>query len=149
MHCMSAGILYSKAKWRRFWGYFARTWLEHYDVEVWNAHGLSNELIAHTNNPLEMLNRELNNRIPTHPSMTTFVSVIKTLSAEYDRRVADVPRGRVRRKSREAIVLPDTAEIPEDIKDDSDGDELVCVEQVSDDSSDEEQVTPSVLSRTY
>ncbi|POM79137.1 Hypothetical protein PHPALM_3257 [Phytophthora palmivora] len=59
MRCMTAGILYSKAKWRGFGG---------------------NELIARTNNTLERSNRELNNHIPTHLSITTFVSAIKRLS---------------------------------------------------------------------
>ncbi|OWY90145.1 hypothetical protein PHMEG_00041860, partial [Phytophthora megakarya] len=88
--CSAAGIYYSKGKWRGFWGYFSRTWLEQFGVEVWNVHGLDNELVARTNNPLERYNRELNYRIPTHLSMTTFVSAIKTLSAEYVGRLADI-----------------------------------------------------------
>ncbi|EGZ07322.1 hypothetical protein PHYSODRAFT_447230, partial [Phytophthora sojae] len=90
-----AGIVYSKAKWRGFWGYFDRTWVEQYGVGVWNVFGLSDELIARTTNPVERYSRELNGRFPkSHPSMTTFVGVIKTLSDEYVRRLADVPRGR-------------------------------------------------------
>ncbi|KAJ8562027.1 hypothetical protein ON010_g7654 [Phytophthora cinnamomi] len=50
--CGEAGISYSKAKWRGFWGYFQRIWLEYYDVSVWNVASLNNELIAQTNNPL-------------------------------------------------------------------------------------------------
>uniref|UniRef100_H3GLR7 Uncharacterized protein n=1 Tax=Phytophthora ramorum TaxID=164328 RepID=H3GLR7_PHYRM len=32
--CGAAGIEYSKAKWRGFWDYFQRTWLELYDRRV-------------------------------------------------------------------------------------------------------------------
>ncbi|ETI44943.1 hypothetical protein F443_10387 [Phytophthora nicotianae P1569] len=136
--CSVAGIQYSKAKWRGFCEYFRRTWMEQYDVEVWNVAGLDNELVARTNNPLERFNRELNSRFPSpRPSMATFVGVIKTLSSEYVHRLADVPRGRVRRTTREKIELPVPVEIPEDIADDSDDDEPLAVEVASDSSSDE------------
>ncbi|KAE9113789.1 hypothetical protein PF007_g10615 [Phytophthora fragariae] len=134
--CDAAGIEYSKSKWRVFWDYFQRTWIELYDVSVWNVAGLNNELVARTNNPLERFNRELNDRFPKpRPSMATFVGVVKTLSAEYVQRVADVPRGRARRPVRERIVPVD---IPADIADDSDDDEPAAVELISDGSSDEE-----------
>ncbi|KAG2916481.1 hypothetical protein PC119_g18756 [Phytophthora cactorum] len=122
--CSAAGIANSKAKWRGFWDCFRRTWMEKYGVEVWNVAGLDNELIARTNNPLERFNRELNSRFPSpRPSMATFVDVIKTLSSEYVQRLADVPRGRVRRAPRERIQLPVPVEITEDIADDSDEEE--------------------------
>ncbi|KAJ8517372.1 hypothetical protein ON010_g18329 [Phytophthora cinnamomi] len=114
--CTIAGVAYSVGKWREFWGYFERTWLEQYSIEVWNVFGLDNELIARTNNPLEWFNRELNSRFPTpHPSMATFVTVIKTISHEYVRRIANVPRGRTRRVAREVIQLPEAIDIPADI----------------------------------
>eukprot|EP00644_Phytophthora_capsici_P003990 jgi/Phyca11/108303/e_gw1.15.667.1 len=137
--CKSLGLAYSKAKWRGFWDYFNSTWLGKYDVEVWNVAGLDKDLIARTNNPLERFNRELNSRFPNpRPSMATFVGVIKTLSSEYVQRLADVPRGRVRRTTREEIELPVPVEIPEDIADDSDDDEPLAHEYPSDGSSDEE-----------
>ncbi|POM60056.1 hypothetical protein PHPALM_31131 [Phytophthora palmivora] len=105
--CAAAEVAYSVEKWKEFWSYFERTWLKQYSIDVWNVFGLDNELVARTNNPLERFNRESNSRFPTpHPSMTTFVTVIKTISQEYVRRVADVPRGRVRRVPRETIRLP-------------------------------------------
>ncbi|EGZ18675.1 hypothetical protein PHYSODRAFT_429906, partial [Phytophthora sojae] len=82
--CDVAGIAYSKAKWRGFWGYFQRTWLEQYD------------------------------------------------------RLADVPRGRARRTTRERIQLPVPVDLPDDIPDDSDDDTLAVTELPSDSSSDEE-----------
>ncbi|KAG3247896.1 hypothetical protein PI124_g7427 [Phytophthora idaei] len=53
-------------------------------------------------------------------------------------RLADVPRGRVRRAPRERIQLPVPVEIPEDIADDSDSDEPLALEHAPDSSLDEE-----------
>ncbi|KAK1942829.1 hypothetical protein P3T76_005466 [Phytophthora citrophthora] len=100
--CALARVDYSNSKWGEFWGYFRRTWLEKYTIDVWNVCCVGYELIASTNNPLERFNRELNGRFRTpHPSMATFVTVIKTISAEYVRRISDVPRGRANRAPRE------------------------------------------------
>ncbi|POM65201.1 Hypothetical protein PHPALM_19123 [Phytophthora palmivora] len=121
-------LTYSVEKWKQFWSYFERTWLKQYSIEVWNVYGLDNELVARTNNPLERFNRELNSRFPTpHPSMTTFVTVIKTISQEYVRRVADVPRGRVRRVPRETIRLPEAFDIPPDIESDVEEDTALSI----------------------
>ncbi|KAG2783972.1 hypothetical protein PC129_g19944 [Phytophthora cactorum] len=114
-----AGVFYSVEKWGEFWSYFDRTWNEQYSIDVWNVFDLNNELVARTNNPLERFNRELKRRFPAaHPSMATFVTVIKTISAEYVRGVADVPRGRARRVPRELIQLSQPVEIPSDIESD-------------------------------
>ncbi|GMF35719.1 unnamed protein product [Phytophthora fragariaefolia] len=79
--CRAADVVYSVEKLREFWSYFERKWLEQYSIEVWNVFGLDNELVAITNNLLERFNCELNSRFPTlHPSMPTFVTVIKTIS---------------------------------------------------------------------
>ncbi|KAE8909486.1 hypothetical protein PF003_g5890 [Phytophthora fragariae] len=125
--CVVADVTYSAAKWGEFWGYFERTWLEQYSIEVWNVFGLDNELIARTNNPLDRFNRELNSRFPTpHPSMATFVTVIKTISQEYVRRVANVPRGRARRVAREVIQLSEVVDISADITSDVETTEAVA-----------------------
>ncbi|KAK1941006.1 hypothetical protein P3T76_007712 [Phytophthora citrophthora] len=127
--CTESGTSYSKVKWRGFWGYFQRTWLDHYDVSEWNVAGLNNELVDRTNNPLERFNRELNNRFPKpRPSKATFVGVIKSLSAEYVQRLADIPRGRARRPPRELIQLPVPVELPEDISDESEDEEPAAEE---------------------
>ncbi|OWZ14124.1 hypothetical protein PHMEG_00012435 [Phytophthora megakarya] len=137
--CDVAGIQYSKAKWRGFWGYFQRPWLEQYNVSVWNVAGLNNELVARTNNLLERFSMELNDRFPKPRStMATFVGVIKTLSAQYVQRLTGIPRGRARRPIRERIQLPVPIDIPEDIGDDSDDDAPAVAELQSDSSSDEE-----------
>ncbi|GMF18379.1 unnamed protein product [Phytophthora fragariaefolia] len=117
--CRTADVVYSVEKLGVFWSYFERTWLEQYSIEIWNVFGLDNELAVRTNNPLERFDRELNSRFPTpHPSMATFVTVIKTNAQEYVRRAADVPRGRARRIPREVIQLPDAIDIPSDIESD-------------------------------
>ncbi|KAJ8566506.1 hypothetical protein ON010_g6618 [Phytophthora cinnamomi] len=66
---------------------------------------------------LERFNRELSSRFPApHPSVATFVTVIKTISHEYVRRFANVPRGRgrSRRVASEVIQLPGAIHIPTD-----------------------------------
>ncbi|GMF38592.1 unnamed protein product [Phytophthora fragariaefolia] len=70
-----------------------------------------------TNNPLERFNRVLNTRFPTpHPSMATFVTVIKQISAEYVQQLNDIPRGRARRVPRETIELPTAVDLPEELE---------------------------------
>ncbi|GMF25099.1 unnamed protein product [Phytophthora fragariaefolia] len=121
MRCAEVAVGYSALKWNEFWGYFDRTCIKSYPIEVWNIYGMNNELIARTNNPLERFNRKLNSRFPTpHPSMASFVAVIKTMLAEYVRRVADVPRGCARRIIRERIVLPPVVDTTSDIDSDND-----------------------------
>ncbi|POM59679.1 LOW QUALITY PROTEIN: hypothetical protein PHPALM_31553 [Phytophthora palmivora] len=96
--CAEQSIKYSKQKWQAFWEYFERTSIDGYALEIWNMHGMANEPVARTNNPLERFNRELNTRFPTpHPSMATFVTTINKISAEYVQQLADIPRGRARR----------------------------------------------------
>ncbi|EGZ10479.1 hypothetical protein PHYSODRAFT_337290 [Phytophthora sojae] len=82
-----------------------------YDVSVWNVAGLNNE--------------------HKQPSR-------ETLSAEYIQRLADVPRGRARRTTRERFQLPVPVDLPDDIPDDSDGDTPAVTELPSDSSSDED-----------
>ncbi|KAJ8542629.1 hypothetical protein ON010_g12183 [Phytophthora cinnamomi] len=56
-------------------------------------------------------------RFPTpHPSMATFVTVIKQISAEYVQQLADISRGRARRLAREPIVLPNAVDLPEELE---------------------------------
>ncbi|ETP33336.1 hypothetical protein F442_18123 [Phytophthora nicotianae P10297] len=53
--CAATGIGYTRIKWKQFWGYFRATWLERYNIESWNVHGLDNGLVARTNNPLRTI----------------------------------------------------------------------------------------------
>ncbi|KAE8964032.1 hypothetical protein PR001_g29186 [Phytophthora rubi] len=99
--CVAAGIAYSRTKWKQFWGYFRATWLERYNIEDWNVHGLGNDLIARTNNPLERFHRELNRAFPTpHPNIVTFVKIIRTISQNFVAKLANVAQGRRKRGNR-------------------------------------------------
>ncbi|ETK78200.1 hypothetical protein F441_16014, partial [Phytophthora nicotianae CJ01A1] len=132
--CILGKTEYFTATWEEFWGYFERTWLEQYSIDVWNVFGLGNELVARTNNPLERFSRELNSRFPTpHPSMATFATVIKTIAAEYVRRIGDVPSARAHRVPRERIQLPEPVNIPTNI--DSDVDEATALSLRASDST--------------
>lgn len=104
--CNETDVPNSASKWDRFWAYFSRTRVRKYKPELWNVHGLDNQLVARTNNPLERLNRELNAAFPTpHPTMPVFVAVIEQLSRNHVQRCADTPT-RSRRQQRLAIQLP-------------------------------------------
>ncbi|KUF80773.1 hypothetical protein AM587_10013845 [Phytophthora nicotianae] len=50
--CRRNRVAYARSSWRCFWRYFAHTWLKLYDPELLNVHGLTNKLVARTNNPL-------------------------------------------------------------------------------------------------
>ncbi|KAJ8556684.1 hypothetical protein ON010_g9282 [Phytophthora cinnamomi] len=129
--------------------YFERTWLEQYSIDVWNVFGLDNELIARTNIPLERFNRELNSRFPTpHSSVATFVTVIKTISHEYVRRFANVPRGRgrSRRVASEVIQLPGAIDIPTD---EEMAEEFTCLIRIPDREQDQVGIRTKINSSDY
>ncbi|ETO65728.1 hypothetical protein F444_17012 [Phytophthora nicotianae P1976] len=65
--------------------------------------------------------------------MATFVTVIKTLAAEYVRQIRDMPRALDRRDPRERTRLPGPVTIPTDI--DSDVDEATAVALRASDST--------------
>ncbi|ETP39006.1 hypothetical protein F442_13502 [Phytophthora nicotianae P10297] len=82
--CRENGVTYVRSRWDIFWRYFKRTWLELYDPVLWNVHGLTERLVARTNNLLERFNRELNAAFSTpHPSMAMFVATIEALAREH------------------------------------------------------------------
>ncbi|GMF49119.1 unnamed protein product [Phytophthora fragariaefolia] len=113
----AANVVYSAEKRRKVWSYFERTWLGQYSIKTCNVFGLDNELVARTDNPLESFNRKLNSRFPTpHPSMATFATLMKKMSQEYVRLVADVPQGPVGRITGEVMQLPDAFDIASDIE---------------------------------
>ncbi|CAH0482420.1 unnamed protein product [Peronospora belbahrii] len=62
--CASANVPYMQSQWRLFWLYFRNTWCRQFSPEVWNMHGLSNRIIARTNNPLEQLQKEVDVALP-------------------------------------------------------------------------------------
>jgi len=73
-------LLPKTEKWDRFFAYFNKTWLTRYEVSTWNIYGLVG-VQNRTNNPLERLNREINDAFPTaHPNLMNFVDTIKKQS---------------------------------------------------------------------
>ncbi|OWY98455.1 hypothetical protein PHMEG_00030778 [Phytophthora megakarya] len=78
--------------------YFRETWLDRYNSDAWNVHGLDNDLVARTNNLLERFHRELNRSFPTpHPNIATFVRTIRTISQDFVAKLTDVALGRPKR----------------------------------------------------
>jgi len=83
-----------------------------YDPELWNVHGMSNRIIARTNNPLERFNREMNDAFATpHPNMATFVTTIEQLSRRHVATLEAVRGRRAARRTVESIVLPTAADL--------------------------------------
>lgn len=112
LHCTQRHLRYSTKLWARFWRYFRRTWLHRYTPVVWNVHGLSNQLVARTNNPLERFNRELNNAFPVpHPSIPVFVDTINEISVGRVAKLRNIQHSRSRNKEREHIVLPQPVDL--------------------------------------
>jgi hypothetical protein len=77
----------NKTKWVAFWKYFTKTWLQRYDVGLWNvnaqmAHGI--DIVNRTNNPLEKYNRDFADCFNTvHPNLLTFIQVAKSNASSY------------------------------------------------------------------
>ncbi|GMF50892.1 unnamed protein product [Phytophthora fragariaefolia] len=72
--CEAKGVGYSVNKWRQFWNYFQRTWMETFPPTYWNVCVMRRATISQTNNHLERFHRELNKRLQTHPPMKVFVN---------------------------------------------------------------------------
>ncbi|KUF85203.1 Porphobilinogen deaminase [Phytophthora nicotianae] len=81
--CNVKGLAYSRRKWKMFWRYFSKTWLETYPPDLWNIYRVKRDIVNRTNNPLERFHRELNARMKPHPSLKYFVRSIEELAREY------------------------------------------------------------------
>lgn len=91
-----------------------------HDPALWNVHGLTERLVARTNNPLQRFNRELNSAFSTpHPSLAVFVTTIEAISREYVATIAAVRGIRARGRRREAIQLPVPVELPNEVEESS------------------------------
>ena len=93
--CKEEAMKYSTHKWKQFWGYFERTWIQRFPPKFWNVFGIRRDIIARTNNPLERFNRELNAAFGTpHPSLPRFVQTIEQIARRHVQLRDDVSRGR-------------------------------------------------------
>lgn len=113
--CRELALAHSLAKWGRFWSYFRRTWLRLLPSKYWNVHGIRQDVVARTNNPLERFNRELNAAFATpHQAVPRFVQTIEEISRSYVRLREDISRG-VAQPPRRATHcdLPTPVELPD------------------------------------
>ncbi|POM79640.1 Hypothetical protein PHPALM_2634 [Phytophthora palmivora] len=100
--CGRLGYHYSKQKWRSFWVYFKKTWMERYSVT-------SGMFMA-----WRRFNRELNAAFRTHPDLPTFVKTIRNISNDYVRKQIHTTIG-LRRKANRALPnfeMPVAVELP-------------------------------------
>ncbi|EGZ19972.1 hypothetical protein PHYSODRAFT_492971 [Phytophthora sojae] len=111
--CEVKGLEYSRSKWRTFWSYFQRTWLETHPPEYWNVFGMRRDIISRTNNPLERFHRELNKRFNARPPMKTFVTSLENLAREYVAQRTTVISGLAKPPERTGFVLPRQPKLPE------------------------------------
>lgn len=81
--CETKQLVYSRQKWRIFWAYFQRTWMDTFPPTFWNVYGINRDIVSRTNNPLERFHRELNKRFRPHPSMKQFATTLEILAREY------------------------------------------------------------------
>jgi hypothetical protein len=111
--CQEQGIVYSRSKWRQFWRYFRRTWMERFPPMFWNVWGINRAIVNRTNNPLERFHRELNTRFSVpHPSVPRFVTTIEAMSREYIALRSAVAAGAATALRREPIPLPRAPRLP-------------------------------------
>jgi len=122
--CQAKGLAYSRRKWKRFWKYFAGTWLDTYPPDLWNIYGVQRAIVNRTNNPLERFHRELNARMKPHPTLKRFVRVIEEIAREYIVHRASIISGVASAPVRPNMRFPRAATLP-DHRDvlDSDSDE--------------------------
>ncbi|EGZ24005.1 hypothetical protein PHYSODRAFT_480393 [Phytophthora sojae] len=69
------------------------TWMRTYGPSTWNVNTIAEavDIVNRTNNALERFNRTLNESFTTsHPSLLTFVDVIKTKSQNYVDLIEDI-----------------------------------------------------------
>jgi hypothetical protein len=104
-------------KFDQFWNYFMKTWMKRYSPEEWNLNGIvqrnvQDKIVNLTNNPLERLNRALNNKfVNAHPSVPQFVDGIKEMCSEYVQKISNIQRGLDKAPAHKPVEIPT---IPED-----------------------------------
>jgi hypothetical protein len=112
--CTKAQIQYSDDKWRNFWKYFNRTWIVRFPPKLWNIEPYSKATVSRTNNPLERLNRALNDAFPApHPNLPDFVVGIEKIARRYANLKMDIDIGRTKAPKRLPIHLPKPVSLPD------------------------------------
>ncbi|KAJ8569450.1 hypothetical protein ON010_g5811 [Phytophthora cinnamomi] len=99
--CDGAGVPYAQQQWRSFWNYFRRIWIAQFPPALWNLYGLTNNVIARTNNPLEQFQRDLDSAFASSdPGLLFFVTTIEKMARHH---VADLDA--------ETTTLPSAVEV--------------------------------------
>ncbi|EGZ10438.1 hypothetical protein PHYSODRAFT_337249 [Phytophthora sojae] len=112
--CEAKHVTYSRRKWRKFWDYFRRTWLEMFPPTYWNVFGMRRDIVSRTNNPLERFHRHLNGKIKApHPAMSSFVDTLEGISREYVAQRVAIQSGLARPPQRKRFQLPRAPQLPE------------------------------------
>lgn len=110
--CNSEKLQNSSKKWKLFWQYFKRVWLQLSPPDFWNVNDVRKNMISWTNNPLKRLNRELNAAFPTpHPSLPCFVVMIEGISSRYVRLLNDIGAGIATAPKRTPYEIPNPVEL--------------------------------------
>lgn len=110
--CNDKKVQYSVKKWKLFWQYFKRVWLQLFPPDFWNIKDVHKSMISRTNNPLERFNRELNAAFPaSHPSLPRFVTTIEGISSRYVRLLSDIGAGIAAAPKRNPYEIPEPVEL--------------------------------------
>jgi hypothetical protein len=95
-----SGLAYAKRslpdtpKYQLFLEYFANTWIKKYDPVIWTQVNQKKKVLIRTNNGLERYNRRLNEKFSSaHPSMPTFIQVIREETLYYSLYLTNIRRG--------------------------------------------------------
>jgi hypothetical protein len=103
---------------KKFWAYFVKIWCKTYSITDWSIYHLlgpsmKGELINRTNNPLERYNRVLKSKFTSaHPSMITFVEVIKKLQCDLVQHLKDIMMQKAEPEAHDDAYIP--SPIPSD-----------------------------------
>ncbi|KAE9208515.1 hypothetical protein PF002_g19380 [Phytophthora fragariae] len=149
--CAAKGLEYSRNKWKRFWQYFANTWLVTYPPELWNIYGVQRKIVNRTNNPLERFHRELNARMKAHPTLKRFVRVIEEIAREYVVLRRSIISGDATAPVRSNLRFPRSAVLPEpnDIVDSDDDNDDIDAENTGVAEDDDAQLSDDELGMLY
>lgn len=105
--CNDEKVQYSCKKWKLFWQYFKRVWLQLFPPGFWNVEDVQQNMISRTNNPFERFSRELNAAFPTpHPSLPRFVTTMGHVSCRYVQLLTDIGAGIAAAPKRSPYEIP-------------------------------------------
>ncbi|GMF26718.1 unnamed protein product [Phytophthora lilii] len=96
--------------------FLLQTWMDRYDATTWNVRDMMRvgvDIINRTNKPLEKYNRDVSDRLGTHPSLLAFVEGTKREAARYLQLMEDIKHNR---QTAPKHAPPSKPEIPADFE---------------------------------